>query len=201
MSMMDKVKDNPVVFAFIIAAISGGAVFSFMGHYSNILERFKNSEISSLKSKNSALLARLADARKELSKARDAKSSCESRLLQTLKKPKFVKKYVLSKKDPYGRLYSKSFSHISDRRRDITTYETGIYGLRIKDARIYKVVFSHHDISEKSCALNFNPDGGHGGKVEIIDGGKAFRWFRKWSGKPCVERYDAFYEMPTLYTE
>lgn len=101
---------------------------------------------------------------------------------------------VWKKKDSLDRPYSEVFSHTSENRHNIGAKNTGgIYKLSNADGRIYDISFKH--VGE-FCGWNYNPNGGYSKNVEIIEGGRSFRWARRWDGKPCTEIYEAFYEIP-----
>ncbi len=98
-----------------------------------------------------------------------------------------------SKKDEEGRLYSETFSHLSQNMHNSGAVNVdGTYSISNKEGKIYKVTFTHEG---QFCGWNYNPDGGYSGKTQILND-TTFKWFRRWDGKPCKEIYEAFYEVP-----
>ncbi len=98
---------------------------------------------------------------------------------------------------PDGKELVQGFSHASEDRHNKGAKEaSGRYTLSETAGRIYKVEFSHG--GGEGCGWNYNPDGGYTGNAEIVDGGRSFVWKRRWDGKPCIEIYDAYYEIPVV---
>ena len=95
--------------------------------------------------------------------------------------------------DEGGRLYSKVFSHDSeDRHNKGAKIASGTYRIDAPNARIYEVRFRHEG---EACGWNYHPVKGYDGYTEVIEGGRAFLWKRKWDGSPCREYYEALYDV------
>jgi hypothetical protein len=68
----------------------------------------------------------------------------------------------------------------------------GMYELAVPDAQLYHVT---RDCEGDTCGWSFNPDGGWAPKVEIINNGRAVKWYRTYkNARPIREIYTVYYK-------
>ena len=112
--------------------------------------------------------------------------------------PVLIPRFSWHRNDVAGNVYSKTFSFISENMDNVKggKLASGQFNLGIPDARIYRVDFRHEG---DGAPWNYHPSNppphNYDGCTELLDGGKGFKWTRKWGGKPTTEYYTAFYEI------
>ncbi len=112
--------------------------------------------------------------------------------------PVLLPKFSWHRSDNAGTAYSKTFSFISENEAGVDggKIASGQFTLGIPDARIYRIDFRHEG---DGAPWNYHPTNAppneYQGCTELLDGGKSFKWTRRWAGKPTTEYYTAFYEI------